>query len=242
MPTVNEILKQKVITYFPSNRRMRISVFRTFFNELIDAITNQTQTILTTMVFLVGPKYKIGNKELLTPNKKQEDFNRWITDVNSAQYNEIQELKSKLACVMSYLNITCNGSGSSGSGSSSGSSGGIGGSLLEAWANPLILNIQSLNTFFSGGVGFSNVRMIKYEGSIYLKFDSYGFTDFPTATIEVYNLGGQLIHTGNAIVGNNTSQISFNNTSLELSAVDFVIIKVGVYNMGLTNGQIRFDY
>ena len=49
MPTVNEILKQKVITYFPSNRRMRISVFRTFFNELIDAITNQIQTISTTI-------------------------------------------------------------------------------------------------------------------------------------------------------------------------------------------------
>lgn len=241
MPTVNEILKQKVITYFPSNRRMRISVFRTFFNELIDAITNQTQTILTTMVFLVGPKYKIGNKELLTPNKKQEDFNRWITDVNLAQYNEIQELKSKLACVMSHLGITCTGSGSSGSGSSAGGSGGIGGSLLEAWANAISFPVASSNTFFSGGVGFSNVLLTTFNGAALVKFEGFGF-DSPTATsveITVNGLTTPYFWPGAGNTGNGSSTVSLNLPGNILNVTSIKLSK-GLYNNGLTNGQTVF--
>lgn len=158
MPTVNEILKQKVISYFPSNRRIRISVFRKFFNDLIDGVTNQT--ILTTGVFLVGPKYKVGSKELLTPSNKQEDFNRWVTDVNLAQHNEIEELKSKLTCVMNNLGMVCSGSGSGDTG--------IGGGLLEAWANAILLTPTD-NNFTCGGSFFA-AKIVSFEGSLYLSF------------------------------------------------------------------------
>jgi hypothetical protein len=247
MPTVNEILKQKVVSYFPSNRRMRISVFRTFFNELIDAITNQTQTILTTMVFLVGPKYKIGSKELLTPNKKQEDFNRWITDVNLAQYNEIQELKSKLACVMSYLNITC--SGSSGSGSNSGSGGsGIGGTLLEAWANAKLFNTQSNNGFFCGGI-FSNVKSLKYQGNTYIQFN-YSNIQSPSAIIIIGLSNGGSINFGDPVALNGSGLItvivddSVINPISTLDTLVSVEIVASTYSSGnnalCTSGTITF--
>lgn len=139
--------------------------------------------------------------------------------------------------------IPANGSGFNGL-SGSGSSGGIGGGLIQAWANAKSFNTSSSNQFFCGG-NFKNLKLLSYNGTTYLKFD-YNDITFPNnsaVSVQLFNAANQVITSSTLVITSGSATYQFGNYATQSQVVK-IVINASTYstssNSMCTNGQIIF--
>lgn len=125
-----------------------------------------------------------------------------------------------------------NGSGSGGAG--------IGGGLVEAWANAKLFNNSSENQFFCGG-GFS-ARMVNFNHNLFIELNNSGFTTLGSGNIALFDLSNNNI--ANIGIGgmpiSSPTLITIGN--IDPNTISKVIVTMGTYgtpsNSLCTNGAV----
>lgn len=96
---------------------------------------------------------------------------------------------------------------------------GIGGSLVEAWANAKSFNSQSNNEFFCGGV-INNVKIVSYNDNLYLQATAIGLTIIGATTIRLYDSYNNLLAQQTGDLTANFGKISQNSVAKVVFSVD----------------------
>jgi len=128
-------------------------------------------------------------------------------------------------------------------GSSSSSSGGagIGGDLVESWANAKFFNTQSNNQFFCGGT-FGQLKILTQAGNLYFEVSMNDFTNLQSGLITFYDASNIIL--GSASIGFSTNYQGVINSNIAQNNVVRAVISAGTYstpnNSLCTSGSITF--
>jgi hypothetical protein len=121
---------------------------------------------------------------------------------------------------------------------------GIGGGLVEAWANAKLFNTAIENQFFCGG-GFSNVKVVDFANNLYMQFN---YSNINTASCLVTLLASDntvlQVSPNNILDGVGSVTLPLGSVTNQ-SAVQKILITAATYGTSntplCTNGSITFQ-